>query len=120
MFHIRTYGLGGEKDVATANLQGNIVSVLQAGCFVGALAAFWLADAIGRRWSMIGSAAMTLFGVIMQAAASGHLEPMYIGRFIAGKTAQLCTRMHLFPAVTASLTTRHRRLQVSASAARAS
>ncbi|KAK8004562.1 cytochrome c oxidase [Apiospora arundinis] len=78
------YGLGGEKDLATANLQGNIVSVLQAGCFVGAIAAFWLADKIGRRWSLIGSAAMTLSGVIMQAAASGHLEPMYIGRFISG------------------------------------
>ncbi|KAK6815783.1 hypothetical protein PG987_016549 [Apiospora arundinis] len=46
------YGLGGEKDLATANLQGNIVSVLQAGCFVGAIAAFWLADKIGRRWSL--------------------------------------------------------------------
>lgn len=72
------------NDIAKANLEGNIVSVLQAGCFVGALAAFWLCDALGRKWSLVGSAAFTLMGVVMQAAASGHLEPMYIGRFISG------------------------------------
>lgn len=80
---IDAYGLKGD-DVAKANLEGNIVSVLQAGCFVGALAAFWLCDALGRKWSLVGSAAFTFTGVVMQAAASGHLEPMYIGRFISG------------------------------------
>ncbi|KAK7936098.1 MFS quinate transporter [Apiospora marii] len=78
------YNLGDPDSVPTANLKGNIVSVLQAGCFAGALAAFYLADRIGRRWSLIGSALFTLSGVVMQAAASGHLEPMYIGRFISG------------------------------------
>ncbi|KAK8065007.1 MFS quinate transporter [Apiospora hydei] len=80
----KAYGLGDPGSVASANLKGNIVSVLQAGCFAGALAAFYLADKIGRRWSLVGAAAMTLSGVIMQAAASGHLESMYIGRFISG------------------------------------
>ncbi|ORY55931.1 general substrate transporter [Pseudomassariella vexata] len=81
---IHDYGLGDSKSVATANLQGNIVSVLQAGCFVGALAAFVLTDKFGRKWCLVGAAVLTLVGVIMQAAGSGHLEPMYIGRFIAG------------------------------------
>ncbi|XXH06142.1 hypothetical protein Hte_012588 [Hypoxylon texense] len=81
---IEAYGLGSKDAVATANLQGNIVSVLQAGCFVGALAAYPLTDAFGRKYCLMGAALFTLCGVAMQAAASGHLEPMYIGRFISG------------------------------------
>lgn len=79
------YGLAGEENlVAKANLEGNIVSVLQAGCFAGALAAYPLTDAYGRKWCLVGAATLTIIGVIMQAVASGHLEPLYIGRFIAG------------------------------------
>ncbi|KAI1632500.1 general substrate transporter [Biscogniauxia mediterranea] len=81
---IDDYGLESADSVASANLQGNIVSVLQAGCFVGALAAYPMTDAWGRKWCLVGAAVFTLIGVIMQAAASGHLEPMYIGRFVAG------------------------------------
>ncbi|KAH9894702.1 general substrate transporter [Xylariomycetidae sp. FL2044] len=81
---IADYGLGSTLTAETANLQSNIVSVLQAGCFVGALAAFPLVDILGRKWSLVYASLFTLSGVIMQAAASGHLEPMYIGRFIAG------------------------------------
>ncbi|KAI0137686.1 general substrate transporter [Hypoxylon sp. NC0597] len=81
---IAAYGLGSKDDVATANLQGNIVSVLQAGCFVGSLAAYPLTDAFGRKPCLMAAALFTLAGVAMQAAASGHLEPMYIGRFISG------------------------------------
>jgi sugar porter (SP) family MFS transporter len=77
------YGLKGDP-VAKANLEGNIVSVLQAGCFAGALAAFSLTDAYGRKWCLVGAAALTLIGVIMQAAASHHIAPLYVGRFIAG------------------------------------
>ncbi|KAI0169981.1 general substrate transporter [Hypoxylon sp. FL1284] len=81
---IEAYGLGSKDDVATANLQGNIVSVLQAGCFVGALVAYPLTDAFGRKYCLMGAALFTLSGVAMQSAASGHLEPMYIGRFVSG------------------------------------
>ncbi|KAI3324667.1 MFS sugar transporter-like protein [Xylariaceae sp. AK1471] len=78
------YKLGDPKTVASANLQANIVSVLQAGCFVGALAAFPLADLWGRKWCLVYASIFTLVGVVLQAAASGHLEPLYIGRFVAG------------------------------------
>lgn len=81
----RDYKLGDTSTVASANLQANIVSVLQAGCFVGALAAYPLADLWGRKWCLIYASIFTLAGVILQAAASGHLEPLYIGRFVAGK-----------------------------------
>jgi MFS family permease len=81
--------LGDPNTVSSANLQANIVSVLQAGCFVGALAAFPLADIFGRKWCLIYASIFTLVGVILQAAALGHLEPLYIGRFVAGKATLL-------------------------------
>ncbi|KAI0184527.1 general substrate transporter [Xylaria flabelliformis] len=81
---VADYKLGNANDVASANLQANIVSVLQAGCFVGALAAYPLADLWGRKWCLVYASIFTLAGVILQAAASGHLEPLYIGRFVAG------------------------------------
>ncbi|KAJ8123190.1 hypothetical protein ONZ43_g804 [Nemania bipapillata] len=81
---IEDYKLGDTSTIASANLQANIVSVLQAGCFVGALAAYPLADFWGRKWCLIYASMFTLAGVILQAAASGHLEPLYIGRFVAG------------------------------------
>ncbi|RWA09120.1 hypothetical protein EKO27_g5988 [Xylaria grammica] len=81
---IKDYNLGDTGSVNSANLQANIVSVLQAGCFVGALAAYPLADILGRKWCLVYASIFTLVGVILQAAASGHLEPLYIGRFVAG------------------------------------
>lgn len=44
------------------NLQGNIVSVLQAGCFFGALASFYVSDTFGRRWALIVADVMWVFG----------------------------------------------------------
>ncbi|KAI1160400.1 MFS sugar transporter-like protein [Nemania serpens] len=81
---IKDYNLGDTATVESANLQANIVSVLQAGCFAGALAAYPLADILGRKWCLIYASLFTLVGVIFQAAGSGHLEPLYIGRFVAG------------------------------------
>lgn len=81
---IDDYHLGTAGSVAEANLAANIVSVLQAGCFVGAIAAFSLTDKFGRKWALIWMSWLILAGVIMQAAASGQLAPMYIGRFISG------------------------------------
>ncbi|GKT47531.1 high-affinity glucose transporter SNF3 [Colletotrichum spaethianum] len=68
-----------------ANLSANIVSTLQAGCFVGALLAAQAADKFGRRPVLIWAAGgISVIGVILQAAASGHLAAMYVGRFISG------------------------------------
>ena len=76
--------MGDEKSKATANLSGNIVSTLQAGCFLGALIASPLTDRFGRKWCLIGVSILILIGVIMQSAASGNLGSMYAGRFIGG------------------------------------
>ncbi|KAF9872575.1 MFS quinate transporter [Colletotrichum karsti] len=78
------YGLGEASKVETANLTGNIVSTLQAGCLVGALIASPLTDRYGRKWCLVGVAAVILVGVAMQAASLGKLAPIFVGRFISG------------------------------------
>ena len=57
------------------------MSTLQAGCFVGALAAYWFADRIGRKPSLCWSALFALIGTVLQAASSGYLACLYVGRF---------------------------------------
>ena len=82
---LRTYGLSNDPtDTRSADLSGNIVSTLQAGCFAGSLAAFPLTDRYGRKWCLIGAAAIIMTGVIMQAASLGNLGTLYAGRFISG------------------------------------
>lgn len=81
-----TYGLTALNDdkVALANLQANIVTTLQCGCFVGALSTGIIADKIGRRYNLILAAILAIIGTIMQAAAMGHIAAIFVGRFIAG------------------------------------
>lgn len=74
------YGLMDRSDEAIANLESNIVSVIQAGAFFGAVLSTWVANRFGRRPSLIGSAVLVLIGVALQAGAHGHLEAIYIGR----------------------------------------
>ena len=77
------YGLTGNK-VAVANLSSNIVSTLQAGCFLGCLLAWPLTNRFGRKWCLVGISMVIIVGIIMQSAASGNLGAMYAGRFISG------------------------------------
>lgn len=81
---IDDYGLGDTTSAASANLAANIVSTLQAGCFAGALVASPLTDRFGRKWCLIAASWLILAGVAMQAASSGRLAPMYVGRFVSG------------------------------------
>ncbi|KAI8302253.1 Quinate permease [Colletotrichum sp. SAR11_240] len=79
------YDLVEKTDLERSNLIANIVSTLQAGCFVGALLAAQAADRFGRRPVLIWAAGgISVMGVILQAAASGHLAAMYVGRFVSG------------------------------------
>ncbi len=68
------------SSVKTANLQANIVSTLQAGCFVGALLASPISDRIGLKKGLMLAAVVTFIGVVFQFTAWGHLAPLYIGR----------------------------------------
>ncbi|KAH8897951.1 MFS sugar transporter-like protein [Thozetella sp. PMI_491] len=81
---VADYNLGDTKTPASQDLAANIVSTLQAGCFAGSLIASPLTDRYGRKWCLAVIAWIILAGVAMQAASSGHLAPMYVGRFIAG------------------------------------
>jgi len=78
----------GNKDgkgspIITASQQSEIVSILSAGTFFGALAAAVIADRIGRRWSLIVSSIVFIFGVILQTAATEI--PLFVAvRFFAG------------------------------------
>ena len=81
---LRTYGLSKVTGVALADLQANIVTTLQCGCFVGALTTGYIADKIGRRYNLILAAVLAIIGTVMQAAASGHIAAIFVGRFIAG------------------------------------
>ncbi|KAL0930380.1 MFS quinate transporter [Colletotrichum truncatum] len=79
------YKLDKMSDLERSNLGANIVSTLQAGCFLGALLAAQAADRFGRRPVLIWAAGgISVVGVVLQAAASGHLAAMYVGRFISG------------------------------------
>ncbi|KAK2608412.1 hypothetical protein QQS21_003098 [Conoideocrella luteorostrata] len=80
------FGYAHRSKTDKANLDQNIVSTLQAGCFAACLVTSWFADKFGRRLSLIGAGLITTVGVILQAAsgAKGTLAVMYVGRFIAG------------------------------------
>ncbi|RYP10525.1 hypothetical protein DL765_008094 [Monosporascus sp. GIB2] len=65
-------------------LTENVVSTLQAGCFIASLVACPFADKYGRRWPLIVSALAARLGVGMQAAQTGSLSMMCLGRLMAG------------------------------------
>lgn len=68
-----------------ANLQGNIVSVLQAGCFFGALASFYISDTFGRKRALIIADVIFIIGSIVQTLIfGGNLTQLYVGRVIGG------------------------------------
>ena len=89
---LNRFGLDGiENKARLANLQANIVSTLQAGCFAGAIIAGFLADRLGRRTSLLVAGAVVLVGVILQFNAWGYLAVLYVGRFIAGLGVGCCS-----------------------------
>lgn len=67
----------------TSTEKSQIVSLLSAGTFFGALCAAPMGDMLGRRWGMIASTFVFTFGVILQTAAVAI--PLFVaGRFFAG------------------------------------
>ncbi|KAL8708771.1 MAG: hypothetical protein Q9220_006413 [cf. Caloplaca sp. 1 TL-2023] len=72
----------GKPDVSPSQ-SSEIVSILSAGTFFGALGAAPTADILGRRMGMIASTGVFTIGVILQTAATAI--PMFVaGRFFAG------------------------------------
>ncbi|KAK5163353.1 uncharacterized protein LTR77_010726 [Saxophila tyrrhenica] len=69
---------------ANANLSANIVSVMQAGAFFGALLAYPIADKLGRKPGLLIAATLAFIGGLLQVVSFGHLEPLYVGRTVEG------------------------------------
>jgi len=74
-FHIPT-----KDKLAQANLSANIVSVMQAGAFAGALLANPIADRWGRKPGLLIAACFCAVGAAMQAGSSGAIACLYVGR----------------------------------------
>lgn len=80
------FGYADLSDGQKTTQSQNIVSTLQAGCFLACFLTYYFADKFGRRLSLIGTGALALIGVVFQAASAAHgnLAVMYVGRFLAG------------------------------------
>jgi hypothetical protein len=76
----RAFGLEGLSPVAAATLSANIVSALQAGCFMGAFLGWLVTDYLGRRPALLIAPSLATVGVIIQATSSGHVAAIYAGR----------------------------------------
>jgi len=67
-----------------AHIAQNVVSLLTAGCFFGAIFAAVLNNKYGRKNSLIGFTVIFLLGAIIQVTSLHHISQMYGGRFVAG------------------------------------
>ncbi|KAB8298648.1 hypothetical protein EYC80_000827 [Monilinia laxa] len=81
-----SFGLDPHSSTFT-NLSGNIVSVLQGGCFFGAMSSFYISDVYGRKKALFVADFFFLVGSVIQTASgigTTSLGQLYVGRFIGG------------------------------------
>jgi sugar porter (SP) family MFS transporter len=74
----------GFASAKNAQISSNVVSLLTAGCFFGAIAAAILNDRIGRRYCLMIFGFIFLIGAAIQVGASHAIGQIYAGRVIAG------------------------------------
>lgn len=74
--------MDGPNAYRAPTLSANIVSFLQAGCVFGALLAGYIADAVGRRKSLLLAALLQTLGCSLQLVA--NINSLYVGRVIGG------------------------------------
>lgn len=67
-----------------AHVSSNVVSLLTAGCFFGAIVAAYLNERFGRRHSLMFFSVIFLVGAAIQTAAHQDIRIIYGGRVIAG------------------------------------
>lgn len=77
----KEFGISSKNKIGQANLSANIVSVMQAGAFAGALIANPVADRFGRRPGLICAASFCAVGAAMQAGSTGAIACLYVGRY---------------------------------------
>ncbi|KAH0833343.1 hypothetical protein J3R83DRAFT_12412 [Lanmaoa asiatica] len=84
------FGINKMSASAQANLNGNIVSVLQAGCFFGAVSTGYISGRFGRKKPLVISGLIYLLGSIVQTVSGigssqvVALRVLYFGRFLGG------------------------------------
>lgn len=77
-------GEGGFSSAENAEVASNVVSLLTAGCFFGAIFAAYINDRFGRRYSLMVFALVFLVGAAVQVAAHHNIGYIYGGRVVAG------------------------------------
>src|SRR6266536_3179062 len=77
-------GSSGFASAKNAHVSSNVVSLLTAGCFFGAISAAFLNDRFGRRFTLMGFSLVFLVGAAIQTAATHSIGQIYAGRVIAG------------------------------------
>jgi MFS family permease len=80
----------GFASARNAQIASNVVSLLTAGCFFGAIAAAFLNEKFGRRYSLMGFAIVFLIGAAVQTSAQHDLSYIYAGRVVAGQELAAC------------------------------
>ncbi|OBZ83170.1 Quinate permease [Choanephora cucurbitarum] len=95
----------------TSQIEGNIVSLLQAGACGGALSANFSADRFGRRTSVMFSCLLFMFGSLIQTGAK-NLDMILFGRFAGGWGMGACSM--LIPMYIAELVPSHYRGRMGA------
>ncbi|KAG1761509.1 general substrate transporter [Suillus occidentalis] len=84
------FGLLSESASARASLSANIVSILQAGGFFGALFSSYFASRFGRKPALLASGVIYIIGSIIQSIAGVGTSPavglkiLYFSRFFCG------------------------------------
>ncbi|KFY49317.1 hypothetical protein V496_10101 [Pseudogymnoascus sp. VKM F-4515 (FW-2607)] len=74
----------GFADSRNAKIASNVVSLLTAGCFFGAIIAAVANEKFGRRYTLMVLCIVFLVGAAIQTAATHQLSYIYAGRVIAG------------------------------------
>ncbi|KAI7091445.1 general substrate transporter [Hortaea werneckii] len=77
-------GSTGFADEKNAQVSSNVVSLLTAGAFFGAIFGAFVNERIGRRFTMMVFALVFLVGAAMQTGSPGIIGLIYAGRVIAG------------------------------------
>ncbi|EGN99201.1 hypothetical protein SERLA73DRAFT_182081 [Serpula lacrymans var. lacrymans S7.3] len=84
------FGLDNQSANAQANLSGNIVAILQAGCFFGALSTGYFSGLFGRKPCLIASGIIYIIGSLLQSVVglgssqAVGLKVLYFSRFVGG------------------------------------
>lgn len=80
------FGYADASENTRNNLDQNIVSTLQAGCFLACFITSWCSEKFGRKLCLLATGTLTIIGIIFQASstARGDIAVMYVGRFISG------------------------------------